>query len=110
MKRWVWLVLALYTAIIFLPPIIYNYTYPNSGQDTYWHIQRIMDISKGLKPDSTYYWGDYIVGYPLIILSKIGIPIATSFMWFNFLMLWAVGISFYILVSTLFTKEPILFY
>lgn len=105
MNRWIWIALVAYTVVIFLPPVLFNYSYPNNGVDSYWHIKRIEDISKGLVPYSTFYYGDYIVGYPLILLSKIGIPIATSFMWFNFLMLWLVGISCYLLLSTMFTKS-----
>lgn len=105
MKKLTVLAFVLYTLVIFLPPIIYKYQTPNGGTDAYWHIQRIIDISHGKIPDSTFYFGDYIIAYPLIWLKSI-VPISVSYMWFNFVMLWFVGISCYLLMKELFT--PIL--
>lgn len=92
--------------MIFVPPIISHATVPNHGIDTYYHIQRITGISQGI-PQQVVYWGDYIIGYPLIVLSKIGIPIAISYMWFSFFMLWLVGISIYMLISFLFKGKEV---
>ncbi len=95
--------LIVYTLIIFLPPLLYGYVYPVSGGDYIYHLQRIQTIAAGGHPEVVY-WGDYIVGYPLIWLSKLGLSIGKSFLWFHFLMLWLVGVSWYLLLASLFGR------
>ena len=97
------IVLFIYTLIIIIPPIAHGYIYPNGGDDSAGHLYYLTkyvnrDISiVGL---ANSYWGQVIVGVPIMALHKgFGWSIDTMFLWFNYLVLWGVGISVYLLVG-----------
>lgn len=106
MKRVVvWVALVIFTLVIFLPPIVHGYVYPNNGDDAAFHLQRIEAIGNG-EPVYTAYWGDAIVGYPILWLNGItGASIDSLYMWFNFIVLWLVGVSVYVLLSSVISWQ-----
>ncbi len=92
-------VLVVYTLIIFLPPLIYSYVYPNNGDDTAFHL-RYFDAIKNGQNTTVQYLGQNIIGYPLVWVSNTtGVSIDALFLWFNFLMLWLVGIMAFVLIT-----------
>lgn len=92
-------VLVAYTLIIFLPPLVHGYVYPNNGDDTAFHLRYFDAIANGGNATSQYL-GQNIVGYPLVWVSNlIGVCIDALFLWFNFLVLWLVGIMAFVLVA-----------
>lgn len=101
-KRYVILIaLVAYTAIIFLPPLMHGYVYPNNGDDTAFHLLYFKSIASGEKLPSMYFGRD-MVGFPLVWFSGLtGISVNTLFLWFNFAVLWLVGVSAFLLVTTL---------
>ncbi len=99
-KKWVIAIaLLVYTLIIFLPPILHGYVYPNNGDDSAYHLW-FYDALKNGTAGVRAYWGEYIVGYPLIWLNSLtGISLNDLFLWLNYIVLWLVGIAVYLLVS-----------
>jgi hypothetical protein len=96
-------VLIVYTLIIIIPPIAHGYVYPNGGDDSAGHLYYLTqyinrDINiVGLAQS---YWGQVLVGVPIMALHRgFGWSIDTMFLWFNYLVLWGVGISVYLLVG-----------
>jgi hypothetical protein len=101
-----WLVsacLAIYTAIVMLPPFIYKYIYPVSGDDSATH----MNFIKHANLLHQLYFG-YVVCYPMKWISSF-ISINTSFFWFNFIVLVGVGYSIYFVLSKLVNWKAGLF-
>ena len=101
-----WLVaisLAVYSLIVMLPPVIYKYIYPVSGDDSATH----MNFIKHANLLHQLYFG-YVVGYPMKWISPI-ININTSFFWFNFIVLLGVGYSIYFVLSKLVNWKAGLF-
>lgn len=99
-KHWlIVVVLVAYTLIIFLPPLMYGYVYPNNGDDTAFHLQYFSAIQSG-NGATMQYLGQNIIGYPLIWMSRLlGANIDVLFLWFNLLVLWLVGIMAFVLVG-----------
>lgn len=92
-------VLILYSLAIFLPPLVYGYVYPNNSDDTAFHLAYFDRIKNG-EALNAQYSGQNIVGFPLVWASKaIGVSIDVLFLWFNFVVLWLVGISAFALVA-----------
>jgi hypothetical protein len=92
------IVIGVYSLIIFLPPIIYGYVYPNNGDDTAFHLAYFDKIRAGIESIPNYF-GQKMVGYPLVWISDLtNIKIDTLYLWVNLISLWLVGISNYILV------------
>ncbi len=92
-------VLVLYTLVVFLPPIIHGYVYPNNGDDTAFHLAYFDGIRNG-DNSAPQYLGQNIVGFPLVWISNVfGLSVDTLFLWFNFIMLWLVGISGFALIA-----------
>lgn len=106
-KRWLVEIigLALFGLIVFLPPIIHGYVYPNIGDDTAVNlgvIERIWAGELGLK---TAYLAYMIVGYPLMFLSELlGKSLDVLYLWFSFGALAAVGITVYLVISRLVSR------
>jgi len=79
---------------------VHGYVYPNSGDDSAFHLAYFDGIQKDGEILSPNYFGQDIVGYPLVWVSDVsGVSIDILFLWFNFLVLWLVGISVFILVA-----------
>jgi hypothetical protein len=99
-KNWIIAVaLLVYTLIIFLPPILHGYIYPNNSDDSAYHLWFIDALRNGTAGNGAY-WGNYVIGYPLIWLNSLfGFSIDVMFLWLNYILLWSVGISIYLLVS-----------
>lgn len=97
-----WIVVAVlvaYSLIIFLPPLVHGYVYPNNGDDTAFHLRYFDTIASG-NGGVAQYLGQKLVGYPLLWLSGlIGATIDSVFLWFNFIALWLVGIIAWFVVS-----------
>lgn len=91
--------IAVFTLMIFLPPLIYDYTYPNNGDDAAYHLLYFESLKNGAHQESMYL-GQTLVGYPIVALNKLfGISIDSLYLWFNFLVLWLVGVSTYLFVK-----------
>jgi hypothetical protein len=104
-------ILAILCVIIILPPIIYDYIYPTGGDDTAHHliVMNTITLDKPI-PEKHLYDGQWIIGYPLILLREwFNIPLATSFLWFNYLALMGVVIVSYLVFSGLFNQWSGLF-
>ena len=100
--------LLIYTVIIFLPPIMHGYVYPNNGDDFAQHVKVIEGIRDGTE-QGVNYWGQYIVGYPLIWMSNLtNISIVRLFFWFNYIVLWLVGMSCFLLFRKIDWKTGLL--
>jgi len=101
-----WLVsvcLAIYTAIVMLPPFVYKYIYPVSGDDAATH----MNFIKHSNILHQLYFG-YVIGYPMKWVASL-VRINTSFFWFNFVVLLGVGYSIYFVLSKLVNWKAGLF-
>lgn len=110
-SKWLLIIaLVAYTAVIFLPPIVQGYVYPNIGDDTAQQMNTFEGIRIGNPIPEVNYYGYYIVGYPLDVLSRVfNVNKDTLFFWFNYLALFAVGISlFYIFKNLIGTTAGIL--
>lgn len=100
--------LFLFSVVIFLPPIIHGYVYPNIGDDTAAHMNILDRIGFFAIEDvdtiipEIRYCAYYIVGYPLDAISHIfNVSNDTLFLWFNYLALWGVGISLFFIFKNL---------
>ena len=92
------ILMAVYALIIFAPPIYHGYVYPNGGDDTALHLTIIKsgDLFKQI------YAGYIFVGYPLRWLNALtGISINWLFFWFNYLVLFMVGVTNSLVASKL---------
>lgn len=102
-KRYIVLmVMILYTLIIMLPPLVHGYVYPNNGDDSSVHLV-FFDAYKngtiGINGLASAYWGR-LIGCPIVWINKhFGISIDSQFLWFNYIVLWLVGISVFILLA-----------
>jgi hypothetical protein len=95
------IVLLIYTLIIFAPPIIHGYVYPNTGDDTGFHLNYFNKIQDGVS-GSLQYWGQNIIGCPLVWVGNLtGTSLSFLFMWFNFIVLWMIGIVYFIVLAKL---------
>lgn len=104
MKRWlIPCALILYTVAIILPPIIHGYVYPNTGDDSAVHLSHIQAYADGqvtLKSLASAYWGEAMVGAPIAFFhNTFGWSLDVQFLWFNYFVLWLVGISVYLLAG-----------
>lgn len=102
MKRWlIPCALVLYTVAIMLPPIIHGYVYPNTGDDSAVHLSHIQAYADGqVKSLANAYWGEAMVGVPIAFFhNTFGWSIDVQFLWFNYFVLWLVGISVYLLAG-----------
>lgn len=92
-------VLLVYTVIIFLPPLMHSYVYPNNGDDTAFHLIYFDTIASGEKAMAMYLGRD-MVGFPLVWINQwTGVSIDALFLWFNFVCLWLIGIAVFVLIS-----------
>ena len=90
--------MAVYALIVFVPPIYHSYVYPNGGDDTALHLTIIKsgDLLKQI------YAGYIFVGYPLRCIHALtGISINSLFFWFNYLVLFMVGVTNYLVATKL---------
>lgn len=104
MKRWlIPCALVLYTVAIMLPPIIHGYVYPNTGDDSAIHldyIQGYVDGQYSLRQVAASYPGKLLAVVPIAFFHKVmGWSIDTQFLWFNYCILWLVGIAVYLLAG-----------
>lgn len=101
-------VLAVFSLIILLPPIIYGYVYPSAGDDSAEHMRIIgqIDLSNPFSKSVHYlYAGQWIVGLPLVAFGKItGLNLPVTFLWFNYLVFIGVVITYYLIFSRLFNQ------
>ena len=95
--------LLLFCIVVFLPPIIHGYVYPNLGDDTGGTLALFDDMRDEEEGFPTIqYLGYLLVGYPLVVLSSMsGIDIDVLYLWFNYVALAGVGITLYFVVSKL---------
>jgi len=110
-SKWLLIIaLVAFTAVIFLPPIVQGYVYPNIGDDTATHMNAFDKIIVGNPIPRVNYYGYYIVGYPLDVLSRVfDVNKDTLFFWFNYLALFGVGVSlFYIFRNLMGTTAGVL--
>ncbi|KKM96876.1 hypothetical protein LCGC14_1173750 [marine sediment metagenome] len=93
------IVLLIYTLIIFLPPLLHGYVYPNNGDDTAFHLiyfDRLQVEGYSL----SNYLGQDMIGKMLLWINKITwFSMDKMYLWFNYIVLWLVGISCFALVS-----------
>jgi len=98
------LLIAVFVVVIILPLLIYGYVYPTAGDDSAQHLLVIDAVSKG-EAVNFLYWGQAIVAYPIRFLSKwTEVSTDNLFLWFNYLALIAVGITFYFVLSRLVNR------
>ena len=92
--------LALFALIVLSPPIIYDYVYPNIGDDSATTFLQVIDeFDRGDMPDFSYL-GQIVVAYPTSILGRLtGIDTDVLFLWFNFLVLICIGSSLYVVLG-----------
>jgi len=88
----VWVSLLLFTLMIMLPPIIYKYVYPNSGEDFTYHLF----IVKNNDFFNQMYFG-YILDYPIKWFSNAEL----AFMWSYYIVILGVGYSIYFVLNRL---------
>ena len=94
--------LSLFCAVVFLPPLIHGYVYPNIGDDTAGHLAIFDKMQGGTIRPQMLYLGYVIVGYPLVFVSSlVGADINILFLWFNFVALAGVGLTVYFVISGL---------
>jgi len=99
-KRIVSITLVIFILLIISPPIIYGYVYPNNGDDSAFHLNRIEQLGDEV---SYMYYGSIIFGYPVNLVSNVsGMSIDTVFLWFNVIALIVAGLSVYLLMSYVF--------
>jgi hypothetical protein len=103
------IVLVIFTLIIFLPSIIHGYVYPNNSDDTALHLRLFEAIQQSGDGGTINYWGQNIVGYPLVWFSNLThISVSLLFMWFNFIVLWLVGMMTFLLLKTIDWKAGLI--
>jgi MFS family permease len=97
--KWLlFIILTILSILIVLPAFIHGYIYPNTSDDTAFHLAyfRNMDIQSFL------YYGQYLVGK---LVNALPFNPATTFLWFNYiafiLVVWAIGISVSLAVGCL---------
>ncbi|KKM81773.1 hypothetical protein LCGC14_1326480 [marine sediment metagenome] len=94
------IVLLIYTLIIMLPPLIHGYIYPNRGDDAAFHLNYFDRLRSGAEGSVSNYIGQDIVGYPILWLNDVtGLSTEVLFLWFNYLVLWLVGIAAFVLIA-----------
>ncbi len=99
------LCLLLFCVIVFLPPIIHGYVYPNVGDDSTAHLKNLDMIQSGGGLEVPYI-GSIIVGYPIVWISNLtNIGIDPLFLWFSYVALALVGITLYVVMSRLVNKQ-----
>lgn len=77
-------VLVCFGVMIVLPPLLHGYVYPNSGDDTAFHLVYIDAIKNGEEATPLYY-GQVLVGYPVAWLSNVtNWSVDQIFLWFNY--------------------------
>ncbi len=105
-KRNVFIILGVLCLLIFLPPLIHGYIYPTGGDASAEHLKVIEQITLTHPiPDQYLYTGQWIIGYPLVVLKTLfHIPLTVSFLWFNYIALVGVVLSFYFVFSRMFNK------
>lgn len=89
--------------VCIIPVLMYNYDYPNIGDDTASHYFVIQRLVNGTLPDFEFrYLGYAIIGYPLWAISQLfNIELFTLFNWFNILLPFFVGCALYFVFSRL---------
>ena len=98
--------LVVYSLIMLVPPLIHGYIYPTMGDDSGVHLE----VMKYGYLWTFNYYAYVVLGYPLRgIESLIGLSINSMFMWFNFLVLVGVGLTFYFVLSRLVNRKAGLF-
>ena len=86
---------------ILLPPIVHNYEFPTTGDDTAHHLAVLDDVQFGHGfTDDFYhrYHGQTITGW---MIDLTGANTDTFFLWFNFIGLFAIGLAIFIFASKL---------
>ncbi len=92
--------LLLFCVVVFLPPIIHGYVYPNIGDDTSGQLAIFDSMQRGIIRPQLQYLGYAIVGYPLVFVSSlVGVEINILFLWFNYTVLALVGVTLYLVMS-----------
>jgi len=94
----------LFALIILLPPLIYGYVYPNTEDDSAVHLAIIEALARG--EEVTFgYPGQAIIAYPIAYLSNwFNLSINVLFLWFNYIALIGVGLTFFYILSKLVNK------
>ena len=86
---------------IFLPPVVHGYEFPTMGDDTAHHLAVLDDVEFGHGFTDHYYHryhGQTAVGWMIDIT---GADTDTFFLWFNFIGLFAIGLTIYLFASKL---------
>ena len=99
-----WIVLLLLVLLIMLPPAIHSYAYPNLGDDSAVHLA-VMDVMADYQLPETAYWGQLIVGYPLVGIAELfGVSIDTAFLWWSYVMLALAVVVIFLVVGSLVSR------
>ena len=94
--------LLLFCIVVFLPPLIHGYVYPNIGDDTAGHLAVFDSMQRGLVNPQVQYLGYVMVGYPLgFVSSLVGVDIDVLFLWFTYGVLALTGVVIYLVMSKL---------
>lgn len=97
--------LLLFCVVVFLPPIIHGYAYPNIGDDSAMHLEAI-DLLRVGDMTKVGYLGIVLVGYPILWISSLtNIGIDPLFLWFSSLALVLVGITLYFVMRGLVNNQ-----
>lgn len=97
--------LLLFCVLIFLPPVIHGYVYPNIGDDSAVHL-KALDLMRVGDMTKVGYLGIMLVGFPLLWISNLtNIGIDSLYLWFNYVALSLVGITLYFVMSRLVNKQ-----
>ena len=88
--------------VIFLPPIIHGYIYPNVGDDAAAHLYVFDEIKAGGYENLPLILSYRLVVYPIVWLSNwAGWSIDTIFLWFNYASLVLIGLTIYFVIFRL---------
>lgn len=100
MTHWrVVIILVAFSAIVMLPPVLHGYIYPTIGDDAAVHLDTFQRLDQyGYGHTDINYFGQIIVGYPLIWLP---FDITVSWLWFNYVALLFAALSFFYITTRL---------
>lgn len=94
--------LLIFCAIIMSPLIMYQYVYPNIGDDTGMTLEVFETIRDTGVAVGARYLAYTLVGYPVVFLSELtGISLPVTYTWFCFICFAASGLVIYFVVSRL---------
>ena len=98
--------LILYCVVVFLPPVIYGYVYPNAGDDSAFHLVFFERMQNGDVGIQVLYLGYWVVGRSLVFLSNItNVGLNVLYLWFYYGALTLIGLVFYFVGYKIFNRR-----